>query len=97
MRSFVEIWLFDIVTQLELAKGMSRCPHERMGPTHPLVGGCAAPRNEGQREGRGPRASLPDFAGIVPATRGLMAAPWTPASLALLPAQKRVKISHRTW
>jgi hypothetical protein len=48
-----------------------------------------------RREGLGPRASLPDFAGIVPATRGLIAAPWTPASLSLLPAQKRVDMSHR--
>jgi hypothetical protein len=48
-----------------------------------------------RREGLGPRASLPDFAGIVPATRGLIAARWTPASLSLLPAQKRVELSHR--
>ena len=37
---------------------------------------------------------MPDFAGVVPATRGLIAAPWTPASLSLLPAKKSVKISH---
>jgi hypothetical protein len=39
---------------------------------------------------------MPDFAGIVPATRGLIAAPWTPASLSLLPAKERVKTHHRT-
>ena len=39
---------------------------------------------------------MPDFAGIVPATRGLIAAPWTPASLSLLPAKKRVELNHRT-
>jgi hypothetical protein len=37
---------------------------------------------------------MPDVAGIVPATRGLIAAPWTPASLSLLPAKTSVKISH---
>lgn len=37
---------------------------------------------------------MPDFAGIVPATRGLIAAPWTPASLSLLPAKTSVEISH---
>jgi hypothetical protein len=31
--------IFDIEAQLELAKGVSRCPQERMGPAHPLVGG----------------------------------------------------------
>src|SRR5690242_2824282 len=30
-------------------------------------------------DGLRPSASLPDFAGLVPATRGLIAAPWTPA------------------
>jgi len=37
---------------------------------------------------------MPDFAGLVPATRGLIAAPWTPASLSLLPAKMSVKTSH---
>ena len=46
---------------------------------------------DGRRDGLGPRASLPDVAGVVPATRGLIAAPWTPASLSLLPAKTRVK------
>src|SRR5215831_15742287 len=50
----------------------------------------------GRREGPGSRASLPDVAGLVPATRGLIAAPWTPASLSLLPAQKRVETDHGT-
>jgi len=39
---------------------------------------------------------MPDVAGIVPATRGLIAAPWTPASLSLLPTKKGVKTDHRT-
>ena len=39
---------------------------------------------------------MPDFAGIVPATRGLIAAPWTPASLSLLPVQEEVEIRRRT-
>ena len=30
-----------------------------------------------------------DFAGLLPATRGLIAAPWTPASLSLLPGDNR--------
>lgn len=30
-------------------------------------------------------ASLQDFAGLMPATRGLIAAPWTPASLIPVP------------
>jgi hypothetical protein len=44
----------------------------------------------GRRDGLGPSASMPGLAGIVPATRGLIAAPWTPASLSLLPARKAV-------
>ena len=39
---------------------------------------------------------MPDLAGLVPATRGLIAAPWTPASLSLLPAQKSVQTDHAT-
>jgi hypothetical protein len=50
----------------------------------------------GRRDGLGPRASMPDLAGLVPATRGLIAAPWTPASLSLLPARKTVDTSHVT-
>jgi hypothetical protein len=46
---------------------------------------------DGGREGLGPRASMPDVAGLVPATRELIAAPWTPASLSLLPARTRVE------
>ena len=38
---------------------------------------------------------MPDFAGLVPATRGLIAAPWTPASLSLLPAKRSVEIKPR--
>jgi hypothetical protein len=38
---------------------------------------------------------MPDLASVVPATRGLIAVPWTPASLSLLPAKKRVKTDHR--
>jgi hypothetical protein len=53
------------------------------------------PVEDGRREGLGPRASMPDVAGIVPATRGLIAAPWTPASLSLLPAKERVKTDRR--
>jgi hypothetical protein len=49
-----------------------------------------------RRRGLGPRASMPDFADIVSATRGLIAAPWTPASLSLLPVKKTVKIGRRT-
>jgi hypothetical protein len=37
---------------------------------------------------------MPDVAGVVPATRGLIAAPWTPASLSLLPAKTRVKTDY---
>jgi hypothetical protein len=47
-----------------------------------------------RREGLGPRASMPEFAGLVPATRGLIAAPWTPASLSLWPLRKAVEIDH---
>lgn len=43
-----------------------------------------------RRSGLRPSASMPDFAGLVPATRGLIAAPWTLASLSLLPSGKRV-------
>ena len=39
---------------------------------------------------------MPDVAGLVPATRGLIAAPWTPASLSLLPLQKGVEIGRGT-
>jgi hypothetical protein len=39
---------------------------------------------------------MPEVAGLVPATRGLIAAPWTLASLSLWPAEKRVKTEHRT-
>jgi hypothetical protein len=39
---------------------------------------------------------MPDVAGVVPATRGLIAAPWTPASLSLWPAQKRVETDPGT-
>jgi hypothetical protein len=39
---------------------------------------------------------MPDVAGLVPATRGLIAAPWTPASLSLSPARKTVETSHVT-
>ena len=39
-------------------------------------------------------ASCQDFAGILPATRGLIAAPWTPASLSLLPGANR-RLAHR--
>ena len=39
---------------------------------------------------------MPNFAGIVPATRGLIAAPWTPASLSLFPVKKRVRIRRAT-
>jgi hypothetical protein len=38
---------------------------------------------------------MPDFAGIVPATRGLIAAPWTPASLSLLPPKRRSRANPR--
>ena len=38
---------------------------------------------------------MADFAGIVPATRGLMDAPWTPASLSLSPTKKRVQDQPR--
>src|SRR5262249_29484849 len=52
---------------------------------------------EGVRcEGLGPRASMPDVAGVVPATRGLMAAPWTPASLSLWPLRKGGEIGRGT-
>jgi hypothetical protein len=40
------------------------------------------------------RTSCQDFAASVPATRGLIAAPWTPASLSLLPG-RTVLPSHR--
>ena len=46
----------------------------------------SGPAEGGRREGLGPRASMPAVAGVVPATRRLIAAPWTPASLSLLPA-----------
>ena len=39
---------------------------------------------------------MPDLAGLVPATRGLIAAPWTPASLSLSPSGKRVETDHVT-
>jgi hypothetical protein len=39
---------------------------------------------------------MPDFAGVVPATRGLIAAPWTLASLSLLPSGTRVQTDHVT-
>src|SRR5262249_50922711 len=44
-----------------------------------------------RRDGLGPSASMPDLAGVVPATRGLTAAPWTPASLSLLPLRKALE------
>src|SRR5690242_11805970 len=50
-----------------------------------------------RRSGLRPSASLPDFAGLVPATRGLIAAPWTLASLSLLPSGKRVQTDHVPW
>jgi len=39
---------------------------------------------------------MPDLAGIVPATRGLIAAPWTPASLSLLPPKRRRRANRRS-
>src|SRR5262249_57916095 len=49
-----------------------------------------------RRGGLRPSASMPGFAGIVPATRGLIAAPWTLASLSLLPSGKSVLTDHVT-
>jgi hypothetical protein len=54
----------------------------------------SGPAEGGRGDGLGPVASLPDVAGVVPATRGLIAAPWTPASLSLFAAQERVRINH---
>ena len=62
-------------------------------PAHWRLSGAA---EEGRCEGLGPSASMPEVAGLVPATRGLIAAPWTLASLSLWPAEKRVKTEHRT-
>ena len=45
-------------------------------------------RGEIQAQGRR-QASVPRFRAIRAATRGLIAAPWTPASLSLLPEKKR--------
>jgi hypothetical protein len=60
-------------------------------PAHGRLSGTA---EDGGREGLGPRASMPDVAGIVPATRGLIAAPWTPASLSLLPPRRTNDTDH---
>ena len=38
---------------------------------------------------RCPRHPCQDFAASMPATRGLIAAPWTPASLSLLPGKTK--------
>jgi hypothetical protein len=40
------------------------------------------------------RHPCPDFAGLVPATRGLIAAPWTPASLSLF---RGTIVMSRRW
>src|SRR5262249_28980824 len=42
------------------------------------------------------RSILPDFAGVVPATRGLLAAPWTPlASLLYRPGRHHCMVPSR--